>query len=327
MQFFRYSTLGFIALLYIATLALSGCVTKKYKDFDFVVVADTAYSVPEDYPAYYGLIDRINRAKPAFTLHLGDTRGGGGGDCSDESLQKVKEDFARFDHPLIYTPGDNEWTDCHTQKAGGFDPLDRLTAIRRIYFEGNPILGRGQFTRRVQTDSGAGLIENAMWEKGGVVFASLHIVGSNNGWIDNKSPDGGSEYQSRQASNKQWLLDTFEQANKVSAKAIVISFHANIFYRNPSISVPDVYAEIRNLIGELGGMFGKPVLVMHGDHHAFIVDRPYLGADGASLQRNITRLQTYGWPDAKAIKVHVTPSSEGVFTYTPIYAGNGLYAE
>jgi len=31
-------------------------------------------------------------------------------------------------------PGDNEWTDCHTAPAGSFDPLDRLSLVRRTFF-------------------------------------------------------------------------------------------------------------------------------------------------------------------------------------------------
>jgi hypothetical protein len=35
---------------------------------------------------------------------------------------------------VIYTPGDNEWTDTHDERVGSHDPLERLASIRRIFF-------------------------------------------------------------------------------------------------------------------------------------------------------------------------------------------------
>ena len=32
--------------------------------------------------------------------------------------------------PLVYTPGDNEWTDCHRANNGAYDPLERLGVVR-----------------------------------------------------------------------------------------------------------------------------------------------------------------------------------------------------
>ena len=40
----------------------------------------------------------------------------------------------RFNDPLVYTPGDNEWTDCHRANNGKYDPLERLAALRAMFF-------------------------------------------------------------------------------------------------------------------------------------------------------------------------------------------------
>ena len=35
----------------------------------------------------------------------------------------------------MYTPGDNEWTDCHRPNNGAYDPLERLnTGVRETFF-------------------------------------------------------------------------------------------------------------------------------------------------------------------------------------------------
>src|SRR5581483_3848583 len=52
--------------------------------------------------------------------------------------------FQQFNDPVVYTPGDNEWTDCHKAKelASGY-PLNELAAVRSLFFA-NPgwTLGR-----------------------------------------------------------------------------------------------------------------------------------------------------------------------------------------
>ena len=42
--------------------------------------------------------------------------------CSDEYFATIRHDFDRFADPLVYTPGDNEWTDCHRANNGGLQP-------------------------------------------------------------------------------------------------------------------------------------------------------------------------------------------------------------
>ena len=43
-------------------------------------------------------------------------------------LRQPASEFNNFEAPFIYTPGDNEWTDCHRENNGSFDPIERLTA-------------------------------------------------------------------------------------------------------------------------------------------------------------------------------------------------------
>ena len=38
------------------------------------------------------------------------------------SLKEKLDTMNTVDRAVIYTPGDNEWTDCHTSKGGGYPP-------------------------------------------------------------------------------------------------------------------------------------------------------------------------------------------------------------
>ena len=48
--------------------------------------------------------------------------------------QGVFNIFQQFKSPVVYTPGDNEWTDCHKTKEGSSgDPLKELAAVRSLF--------------------------------------------------------------------------------------------------------------------------------------------------------------------------------------------------
>ena len=56
------------------------------------------------------VIREINESGVDLTLHSGDIKSGSS-TCADELLQQRFDQLAQLQRPLIYTPGDNEWTD------------------------------------------------------------------------------------------------------------------------------------------------------------------------------------------------------------------------
>src|SRR5262245_15053804 len=117
--------LGNIIRSILAAAALAGLAAPgAAQPFDFAAVGDTPYFLPADYGRFSAVIAAINQRNPAFTIHVGDIKSGSTL-CSDELLGKAAEQLKEFDGPLVYTPGDNEWTDCHRANNGGFDPLER----------------------------------------------------------------------------------------------------------------------------------------------------------------------------------------------------------
>ena len=104
------------------------------QEFSFVAIGDMPYGQPSEvYPLFEALIRRIDELDPALVVHVGDTKSGSTL-CSDEVLGDQLGYLNSFEAPVLYTPGDNEWTDCHGEAAGGFDPLERLADIRDTYF-------------------------------------------------------------------------------------------------------------------------------------------------------------------------------------------------
>jgi hypothetical protein len=63
---------------------------------------------------------------------------------------------------------------------------------------------------------------------------------------------------------------------------------------------------------------GIPVLLVHGDSHQYITDRPFVDARGEPVP-NLWRLQVFGDPKMHAVSVHVDPAAPAPFRFTPIW--------
>ncbi len=258
---------------------------------------------------FTGLIGRINAAGPAFTVHVGDTKSGSTV-CTDAHLAYVRQLFDRFEAPLVYTPGDNEWTDCH--RRGG-DPLERLARIRQVYFAWPQSLGRRTLPLAVQ----AGYPENGRWSHGGVLFATLHVPGSNN---NRRLTD---EFEARNAAVLEWLRGTFARARAEDAVAVALFMQANPgwFCTRPECtgSGGDGIDGYRDLLAALDAelaAYSRPVLLVHGDTHVFSVDKPLMRDKRRVM--NFTRLEVFGEDDTHAVLVGVTPDSPEVFSFLPL---------
>ena len=119
--------------------------------FSFVAMGDVPYGKLEKvYAPFKSLIAAVNAKRPAFTLHIGDIKSGST-PCSDEMLMDQFNFMNTLDGAVLYTPGDNEWTDCHRKNAGKFDPLDRLEFLRKTFFQGQS-LGRNAIPLERQSD-------------------------------------------------------------------------------------------------------------------------------------------------------------------------------
>lgn len=302
--------------------ALFALATAQAAPFKFVALGDMPYKLPADYARFESLIGTINQLKPEFTIHVGDIKSGSSL-CSDENFQKVKAEFDMFEQPLVYTPGDNEWTDCHREKAGEYDPIERLEMVREMFFEAGKSLGKNS----MDIESQEALVENSRWSKEGVIFATLHVVGSNNGM--ERTSMSVDEFFMRNTANLDWIKSTFAMAKENNAPAVVLSFQADMFYGAPFVLTELGLRDTLNTIASEAKAYGKPVLLIHGDSHVLVIDKPvteagantYIGKTAASKTLgNITRLQVMGSSDLGAVEVTVDPSSKSVFAFRPFYS-------
>ena len=88
---------------------------------------DTPYSGDEA-RAVVNLVEQTNDAGLDLALFVGDIFGG---TCENSGYTEAADLFNSLRGPVVYVPGDNEWTDCHPTRK---DPLERLAHIRRMMF-------------------------------------------------------------------------------------------------------------------------------------------------------------------------------------------------
>jgi hypothetical protein len=225
--------------------------------------------------------------------------------------------FGLFDSALVFTPGDNEWTDCHRANNGGHDPLERLQALRATFYKPGLSLGKQPLSVLNQSTAApafAKFVENQRWTHQGVVFATLHIVGSNNNF-EVRDPRAVAEFFEREKANIAWIREAFASAAQSQAKAIVLAMQADVFEAKSLWEDFPAHSGYRASIGEtllpLAAQSKIPVLLIHGDSHVFRFDQPFMLNKKPLPQ--LTRLEVPGAGDVRAVHVTVDTRQRNPF--------------
>ena len=328
---------------------------------------DLPYSPIQVTTGVPNLIADMNAQDLAFTAHNGDLKQGSGTAAvpSPCDNQVYADSLARFNSlkaPAVFTPGDNDWTDCDRPSNGGYPSLGRLDYERQVFFDTPFSLGHHRMRQEVQTDplclgvSGpVSCVENRRWRIGGVTYATLNIPGSCNNLCDT-APDP-AEYTARNQANIAWMRETFERAIEHDSAAVMLIAQANpgwdladdtraplrdprtlvekllVMWTPPAApvfadSTTDGYKDFLAALRTEVIAFRRPVAYVHGDSHYFRMDKPFLDAQGRRLE-NFTRVETFGDTAANGnidvhwVKVVVNARSREVFSYQPqIVPGN-----
>ena len=313
-------------LLMASMPALGQAPTTPASAVTFALIGDLGY-FPREEPWVENVLADLNRnTSLAFVVHVGDLSSPRYS-CTDEFLARRLAQFRASIHPVIYTPGDNEWTDCHEPTIPGGNPLDRLAKLRILFFDGDHTLGQRTFalTRQSQADTTFPKYrENVRWDLGGVTFVTLHTTGSNNGL--GRTSEGDAEYAERTQANLAWLRRGFEHATSNSSRAIMILTQANLFPEFPPFpgtpQDPSGYTDLRAHLQKEAAGFSRPVVLVHGDSHFFRVDkplspRPVRGTAVAPALEHFTRVETFGSPYHHWVHVTIDPNDANVFTFRP----------
>jgi len=363
----------FAALVVSATaagFAVAGMGNGNDKTFQYAIGlwGDMPYSDTQATKGVPNLLDDMNGQDISFSVHDGDLKAGNAtpGSATPTTCQNAVQPsiysqglafFNSLDKPAIFTPGDNDWTDCDRTSNGGFNSLERLQYERGVFFASDTSLGRHPMQLEVQTEplcqgttslTGqprfmTGCVENRRWTFHDVTYATLNVQGSCNNLCSSGAGDPGGdvpEYTAREAADEQWLHQTFDVAKARGSAAVMIIWQADPGFdlsgyqgapkRNPNTLVetdgnPDGFHDLLSKLRDETILFAKPVVLVHGDSHYFMIDKPLLDANGRRVE-NFTRVETFGdhtfaahpeWDtnDVHWVKALVDPQSRDVFAF------------
>ena len=297
-------------------------------------------------------------------LHVGDIHSGSE-PCTGAGLnpvpagsipsynQSIFSFFQNFNAPLIYTPGDNEWTDCHKKKelfSGA--PLNELAAVRALFFS-NPGVSLGVHKIRVSTQAydydrthpeDAQFVENVMWQHRNIVFVTLNLPGSNNDGLPwtapfTDEPARVAEAAKRTLADLRWLDKAFDRAEEERAQGLVIAIQADMFDPSAIAAGGDGLGNYTLFVQELAARalrFGRPVLLINGDSHVYGADKPLSDPTSPTGKihntpavPNLTRITVQGSTTAPAewLRLVINPDTTDVFSWTNVpYCSNPLTA-
>ena len=305
--------------------------------FSFALWGDMPYADIERTQQIPALIADINRSDVAFTVFDGDIKSGSSL-CTDNVYTEAIDRFNTFLGPIVYVPGDNEWTDCHRTNNGGYNNLERLAHVRQTMFASVNSFGQSPMKLGHQGTPGQPYSENTRWRYGNVYFLGLNIPGSNNNKVDSDASctkksvrtaqdcsDDNAEYAERNAANLAYLSDTFARARAGRAAGLVIIVQADPVFDLPEtedVNERRATPEVDGYDGFLAALiaetqtFSGQVMLVHGDTHFFKFDKPLV--DQADLIPNFSRLETFGSPNVHWVKVSVAPNARGLFIVEPM---------
>jgi len=309
------------------------------------------------------LLNSVNSdPKVRLVLHIGDIHSGSM-PCTGAGLNPIPAGsnpawnqgifnlFEQFKDPVVYTPGDNEWTDCHkTKEFSSGAPLAELAAVRSLFFP-SPGQTLGFRKKRVHTQAehfsrvhpaDAQFVENVMWEESRVEFVTVNMPGSNNDGLKWTAPFTDETTRTREAAQRtlaaiRWLQAAFAKADEDDAKAVLIGLQADMWDPAAIVAGGDGLNNYSLFVHELASLslhFRRPVLLINGDSHVFGSDRPLADPSsptglihGTPPVPNLTRITVQGSTSAPAewVRLTINPHSPEVFSWeNVVYCANPL---
>ncbi|MFC3034695.1 hypothetical protein ACFOEE_19505 [Pseudoalteromonas fenneropenaei] len=311
----------FTAALFISFAALLSNLSVA-KPVQFLAYGDMPYSsVDRDLiSAPDGALYKAAQITPhQFVVHVGDIKAGVQS-CSDALLRDNYQVISSLStKPFIYTPGDNDWTDCdRVTLLQTFDELERLQFVRENFATQTPALAN--FKRQANQP------ENQSWQLDDVQFVTLHVVATNNGRrqiLQSDEKTALSQVDSRDQLNFAWLD---QHLPKKGPKAAVIMMQADIYVKakhdgactDKEQKKCDGLLAYRKQMDKLAKKRNYPILLVHGDTPAYCFSKRNSG---------LWHLNTPG--DFKVLdiaQVTVEPESQQPFTVKSLLSKDSIAA-
>lgn len=255
----KRSVLQTLALLFAIGMALPSMANPS--EFSFAVIAHPRTSSQDD-AMLQSAIEETDEDNLAFVAVHGIKAGDA--PCTDKIYLRQKALLERARNGVVVSIAASDWAKCPPESTKS-SAVARLGRLRDLFFFDDFSLGESRIPviRQSTIAKFRGFPENARWQIGNVMFATINLPSNNNNYVVDAGRN--SEFEDRLVANRDWLNRVFTYAQRGKVAGIVL------FTDNSPFSVStapagqrDGYAETRKLLSTLSAKFSGTILIVHG---------------------------------------------------------------
>lgn len=183
--------------------------------------------------------------------------------CTDDLYQRKKSLLESSKNGLIVSLAASDWATCKSEN-GKSTANAKLNLLRDLFFVDEFSLGatRIPVTRQSTAAKFRTFVENARWEIGNIMFATINLPANNNHYVYDAGRN--SEFEDRQVANRNWLNRVFTFASRDKAEALVLFSDASPLSHGLAPNERhDGFAETRKQILALAAGFTGKVLIIY----------------------------------------------------------------
>ena len=287
------------------------------ESFRFLATGDLPYSA-EQFDKYRQLLQQSESEDFSFLVHVGDFKASYA-ECSDQSFDQICQIFRDYPKPVVYTPGDNDWTDCHRT---GQDPVERLKKLRLMFYHDSRTLRLNELNVEQQSQNPRfqKYIENYRFTKSSVLFVVAHIVGSNNNYWP-QSVVAMKEFRERNTATLSFLKESFSLAERQKFAGVILIIHANPNFEDSGeyeYGNGEGFEGFLDLLHQFLASYRYPVICIHGDTHLYRIDKPFRDRKNHAYN-HFRRIEVFGSPFVSGVDITVNTNTDDIFNFQPYY--------
>ncbi|MTV39412.1 hypothetical protein [Duganella radicis] len=277
------------------------------RGFQFAVIGHPLQH-DRDEAALKRAIGDATQGDPAFVVATGIKAASE--PCSDKLYAQRHALLNESPQPMIVSLAGSDWTAC-LNSAGRSNAIERLNRLRELFYVDGESLGARHIgvTRMSSTAKFRSYAENAHWEYGKVLFATINLPANNNHY--RAEAGRNSEYEDRLVANRAWLHRLFTLAARQKMHGIVlfsdgdprVTAEEGFSLLSSFQTKQDGFAEVRKQIRALAEKYKGKVLLIDAQRGA-------AGEPAIQWRDNVGHLHMA----ADWAEVRVTPGAAALFT-------------
>lgn len=188
--------------------------------------------------------------------------------CTDQLYRHRMDLLDSAKNGLILSLTAGDWSECKNA-SGRSTAVERLSRLRELFFVDEFSLGASKIPLMRQSNAPKfrSYVENARWEVGNILFATINLPADNNHY--RMEAGRNNEFEDRLIANRDWLRRTFAIATRKKKAGIALFCDANPLLKPSaqrlfdSSGRRDGFAEVRQQLISLASKFPGKVLVVH----------------------------------------------------------------